>query len=75
MQAPVRDSRHDGVARQARAVQEEQQRHGQVGDPAERDDALPVGGRQAGDDDGGDEQERETIGRKRAMRCISWRRR
>ncbi|KAG0955774.1 hypothetical protein G6F31_012777 [Rhizopus arrhizus] len=64
VQLPVRQARDDGLAGQARPVQEEQEADGDVGDPAEYHDALPVRGHDAGDDDGADQVEGEAVGQK-----------
>ncbi|KAG1251591.1 hypothetical protein G6F65_018285 [Rhizopus arrhizus] len=64
VQLPVRQARDDGLAGQARPVQEEQEADGDVRDPAEYHDALPVRGHDAGDDDGADQVEGEAVGQK-----------
>ena len=46
MQTPVAGTGDDSLARQLGAVQEKQQRDGQVGDPAERHGGLAAGGQQ-----------------------------
>ncbi|EKS69013.1 Atu protein [Burkholderia sp. SJ98] len=64
MQPPVRRAGDDRLAGKLRAMQEEQEADGDIGDPVECDRRAAAAGQKARDDDGADERQREVVGKK-----------
>ncbi|MNE20829.1 hypothetical protein D3C80_1139700 [compost metagenome] len=62
MQAPVPGTGNDRLAGQLGAMQEKQQRDGDVGQPAKTDRDLAAGGQQAGERDHADQGQGEVVG-------------
>jgi len=71
VQAPVQEAGHHHVARQARAMQEEQKRDRQLGRHAEIAGKRALRRQQRGEDDGADEQQGKCIGQETAHGIVS----